>query len=161
MKLQEELKQTLISKINKSEWWHVRTRDPHSFEKRGQFLCSTFRDAEFYGRPIDMSIRVCISNPVFGFSEQEIWEQLFPEGYQQLKDLQLHDTEQSTVVHRFYADAIMAFTAQASGYDSIVLICPSGKKSLENNRKPRAIELNILYPFKIREPRFEKLKKAC
>src|ERR1051326_2557287 len=41
----------LISYINRKDWWHVPPEDPTAYQKRGMFLSSTFRQAEFYGRP--------------------------------------------------------------------------------------------------------------
>ena len=48
----------LIERINRKDWWHVPSWDPQSYEKRGIFLASTFRGAEFWGRPLDEPQRV-------------------------------------------------------------------------------------------------------
>lgn len=41
------IKEVLIDKINKSEWWHVTPADPEAYSKRGKFLSSTYQQAEF------------------------------------------------------------------------------------------------------------------
>jgi hypothetical protein len=46
--------QKLVRHINRKAWWHVPPRDPRAYEKRGKFLASSFREAEFYGRPHDI-----------------------------------------------------------------------------------------------------------
>lgn len=71
------IKNVLIEKINNSEWWHVPPQDPEAYKKRGKFFASTFLQAEFYGKPNDNSEKINIKNPIFGFSEFEILEQLF------------------------------------------------------------------------------------
>src|SRR3990167_415638 len=77
VKTDGEIKEILVEKINRSEWWHVPPHDPDAYNKRGKFLASTYQQAEFYGRPCDTPERVFISNPVYGFSEKQILDQLF------------------------------------------------------------------------------------
>lgn len=72
-----EIKQVLITKINKSKWWHVPPQDSDAYQKRGKFLASTYHQAEFYGRPNIESEKAYIQNPVFGFSEVEILKIIF------------------------------------------------------------------------------------
>lgn len=48
----------LIAHINRKSWWHVPPRDPRAYERRGKFYASSFREAEFYGRPLDDPERV-------------------------------------------------------------------------------------------------------
>lgn len=45
---------------------------------------------------------------------------------------------------RIRLDAAMFKRAKSLGYDAIVLIAAVGRKELARNRKPRAIELNLL-----------------
>jgi len=52
--------------VNRKQWWHVPPRDPDAFRKRGKFLASSYRGAEFYGRPLLDPIRVSISKPLIG-----------------------------------------------------------------------------------------------
>ncbi|RJQ33139.1 MAG: hypothetical protein C4562_01620 [Actinobacteria bacterium] len=140
------LKQTLIEKINKSEWWHVPPRDKNAYKKRGKFLASTFHQAEFYGRPNDEPESVEISNPIFGFSELEILMKLFSANIARTLLNNLPDVGGAGgwYKERIALDAKMYKQAKCKGFDAIVLIAPSGKHSLLNNRKPNSIELNLL-----------------
>ena len=56
----------LVARINRKGWWHVPPADAKAYEKRGKFLASTFRDAEFWGRPLGTPIRVNVVNPLVG-----------------------------------------------------------------------------------------------
>lgn len=138
------MKNILIEKINKSNWWHVIPEDPNAYKKRGQFLASTFRQAEFYGRPIDRPINVNIKNPVFGFSELEILEQLF---FEKEAKKYLNEVLQSISYYRdrINLDQKMHNQAKKLGFDSIILMTNLGKKSLQNNRKPNSVELNLIF----------------
>jgi hypothetical protein len=102
--------------------------------------------AEFYGRQNDEPERVNIGNPVYGFSEMEILEQLFTS--EQTKKLGFKDTENGTSPNwyekRIALDRKMYLRAKKLGYDAIVLMTPCGKKDLQRKRKPRSIELNLL-----------------
>jgi len=61
--------QKLIAHVNRKDWWHVPPRDPSAYSKRGKFLASSFREAEFWGRPLDEPQRVTISRPLIGDEE--------------------------------------------------------------------------------------------
>jgi hypothetical protein len=143
----EDIKKVLIDKINKSKWWHVSPQDSDAYGRRGKFLASTYRQAEFYGRPNDIAEKVVISNPVFGFSEKEIIVKLFPDSDAafQLKDL---ENEVDWYQKRIALDAKMFRKAKFFGYDAIVLMTLTGRRDLKRNRKPRSIELNLLYAGK-------------
>src|ERR1700674_5320366 len=56
----------LVAHINRKEWWHVRPRNPSAYSKRGKFLASSFREAEFWGRPLDEPQRVTVAHPLVG-----------------------------------------------------------------------------------------------
>ncbi|MCG2686677.1 hypothetical protein L6278_00895 [Candidatus Parcubacteria bacterium] len=139
------VKKVLIEKVNKSEWWHVLPRDNDAYAKRGKFFASTFQQAEFYGRPNDIPARVLIKNPIYGSSETEILEKLFPETY---KDMILPEDIDSKnwYKQRTALDAAIFRKAKSSGYDAVILMGANGEKYLENNKKPPSIELNLLYP---------------
>lgn len=139
------IKKVLIDKINKSEWWHVAPRDPEAYKKRGKFLASTYQHAEFYGRPNDTPYRVAIKNPVYGFSETEILKKIFPDNYKGMI-LSEDAEERNWYKRRVGLDAAMFRKAKSLGYDAIVLLTATGRKYLEINRKPKSIELNLLYP---------------
>lgn len=139
-----KLKQTLIAKINKAYWWHASPRDLDAYKKRGKFLASAYTQAEFYGRPNLEPEKVNILNPVFGFSEKELLRQLFPKEY---KDLIIKDDdsyEPDWHEKRVKLDSKMYKQAKKMGFDAIVLLGSTGRKSLERNRKPCSIELNLL-----------------
>ncbi len=142
----EVLKEILINKINKSFWWHTSPGDPNAYKKRGKFLASTYSQAEFYGRPNMEPEKVHISNPLFGFSEKEILEQLFPGMSEELlKDAEGNDDyDKNWYNKRIALDGKMYRQAKKMGYDTIALLAPKGKKYLERNRKPRSIELNLI-----------------
>jgi hypothetical protein len=139
-------REILISKINNSYWWHVPPSDSCAYKKRGKFLASTFAQAEFYGRPNDEPERVNIRNPVYGFSEVEIFEKLFTS--EEMKKLHYkaieNDTGPNWYEKRIALDSKMYVRARKLGYDAIVLMTPQGKKDLQRNRKPRSLELNLL-----------------
>lgn len=140
----KNIKEVIVDKINKSEWWHVAPSDPAAYKKRGKFLASTYQQAEFYGRPNDTPYRVSIKNPIYGFSEIEILKKLFPDNY---KDMILSEDAdvKNWYKERIFLDAAMSRKAKLLGYDAIVLFGATGKKYLKINRKPPAIELNLLY----------------
>jgi hypothetical protein len=140
----KDIKRVLIDKINQSKWWHVPPRDPDAYNKRGKFLSSTYQQADFYGRPNNIPEKVFIANPIFGFSEKEIIVKLFPDEY---TDFQLNELENEVEQYRkrIDLDAKMFRKAKFLGYDAIVLVTLSGRKDLKRNRKPRSIELNLLY----------------
>ena len=56
----------LLARINRKDWWHVPPADPKAYQKRGKFLASTFREAEFWGRPLDIPVRVRVINLIIG-----------------------------------------------------------------------------------------------
>ncbi len=141
-------KEMLIAKINNSSWWHVPGSDSDAYKKRGKFFASTFAQAEFYGRPNDVSERVNITNPVYGFSETEILAKLFTS--EEIAKLGLKDMETATRTNwyekRTALDRKMYLRAKKLGYDAIVLMTPQGRKDLERKRKPRTMELNLCSP---------------
>ncbi len=141
----KELKDILIGKINKSYWWHVPPRDPGAYKKRGKFLASTYIGAEFYGRPNIEPEKVHIANPVFGFSEKEILEQLFPGmSEEMLRGFENDDYNKNWYNERIALDRELYRRAKKMGYDAIVLMGSNGREYLERNRKPHSIELNLI-----------------
>jgi hypothetical protein len=141
------MKHILIEKINQSDWWHVPPSDRNAYKKRGKFLASTYLQAEFYGRPNMDSERVNIKNPVFGFSEVAILEQLF-EKEELEASLMLHaeivSADLKMYEKRIALDAKMHTKAKQLGYDSIILMTEAGKVALSRARKPNSIELNLV-----------------
>lgn len=135
-------KKILINKINHSLWWHVPPRDANAYEKRGKFLASTYKQAEFYGRPNDISEKVKISNPIYGTSEINILKILFPMDYKKIYAFLLGDCK-NWYKRRIRLDSKMYQKAKSMGYDAIVLLGSDGNKYLMKNRKPHSIELNL------------------
>jgi hypothetical protein len=124
----------LINHVNRKEWWHVPPQDPAAYRKRGKFLASSFREAEFWGRPLDDPQRVTIANPIAG-DERTVERKLL--GRQV-------GSEDMTMEARWALDARLRRAALAKGYDSIVLMTNKAFKEFSRSgRIPRSIELNI------------------
>ena len=126
----------LLRRINSKDWWHVPPEDPKAYSKRGQFLASTFREAEFWGRPLDAPLHVHVANPLVG-DEESI-----------LRDLGLGGIpDDAGVAARFFLDARMKQEAEKRGFDSIVLFSPSNyKRFVGQGTVPISIELNVFKP---------------
>ena len=135
------MRKLLIEKINNAHWWHVQPKDQNAYEKRGKFLASTYKQAEFYGRPSLSPEKVVVRNPLSGFSEKEILEALFGENTADklLRNFKANDSYKALID----LDAKMHDTAVGKGYDAIVLMTSSGRNALKTGRKPNSIELNL------------------
>ncbi len=141
------MKEILVKLVNKSKWWHVPPVDPEAYAKRGKFLASTYSQAEFYGRPNNEPENVNIKNPVFGFSELEILEQLF-EGADLTGALKIYgaivNSDGEIYQKRIALDAKMHAKAKQLRFDAIVLMTEAGRVALRKSRKPSSIELNLI-----------------
>jgi hypothetical protein len=123
----------LISYINSHSWWRTALPDEKAVKARGIFYASSFKDAEFYGRPIDTPFRVNVTNPLFS-DEPRIMEFL---------GLSLPSPNIS-IKERFALDAKMMKLAALKGYDSIALTTPKAyEKYMVTNRIPGSIELQV------------------
>jgi len=130
----------MLARINRKDWWHVPPADPSAYRKRGKFLASTFREAEFWGRPQDTPIHVCIRNPIIG-DEPAIEAELLgtPSQYPA-------EGSSKLLQWRWKRDAMLKNAAQAKGYDSIVLMSQSAYAKLAKAGKiPLSLELNLLH----------------
>jgi len=128
----------LIAHVNRKDWWHVPPRDPHSYGKRGKFLASSFREAEFWGRPLDEPQSVTIARPLIG-DEETIEKSLLGRRV---------SGEDMAMEERWTLDAKMKRAALARGYDSILLMSPKAFSAFKADGKlPRSMELNILNAF--------------
>jgi len=125
----------LVAHVNRKEWWHVPPQHPSAYSRRGKFLASSFREAEFWGRPLDEPQRVTVAKPLIG-DEQTIEKKLF--GRRVSRD-------DITMEERWTLDAKMRRAALKKGYDSILLMAPKAFAEFSVTGKlPRSIELNIL-----------------
>jgi hypothetical protein len=125
----------LVKHVNHKDWWHVTPKDPRAYWKRGKFLSSTFKEAEFYGRPKDAPEKVTITSPLVG-SNDLIERSLFGA---------VKSHANMGVRERFALDAQIRRAALQKGYDSVVLMSERGFKTFRRTgRLPRSIELNIL-----------------
>lgn len=125
----------LVRHINRKAWWHVKPVDSRSYEERGKFLSSSFREAEFYGRPADRAERVRVSRPIVGHNDS-IERRLLG---------RVESNPEISVPKRLALDARLRRAALRGGYDSIVLMtAPGYRKFIHEGKIPRSIELNVL-----------------
>jgi len=133
-------KDKLLARINRKDWWHVPPSDPKAYENRGMFLASTFREAEFWGRPLDTPIRVNVLNPIIG-DESTIQNELGV-----VSPKYPGDDSPRLFEWRWALDAKLKNAALAKGYDAIVLLSSSGYAQFVGEGKlPLSIELNLLH----------------
>jgi hypothetical protein len=133
--MKQDFYQRIVAHVNRKDWWHVPPRDPAAYKKRGKFLASSFKEAEFWGRPLDEPQKVSIAHPLIG-DELTIEKRLFGKRL---------SSEDMTMEERWKVDAKVKKAALALGYDSVVLMTPKAFTELQASRKvPRSLELNIL-----------------
>jgi hypothetical protein len=104
------------------------------------FLASTFREAEFWGRPLATPIRVKVVNPIIG-DECTIQNELgvVPPKYP-------GDDSPRLLKWRWNLDAKLKKTALSKGHDAIVLLSSTSyAKFLAEGTLPLSIELNLLH----------------
>jgi hypothetical protein len=131
------LQEKVVRHINRKRWWHVPPRDPTAYRKRGQFLASSFAEAEFWGRPLNEAQRVKVARPLVG-DEELIERNLFG---------RILSSGDITMEKRWALDARMKKEALRQGYDSIVLMSAKAFAAFKKHGKvPRRIELNVLRP---------------
>jgi hypothetical protein len=137
----------IVKHINRKQWWHVPPSDPKAYEKRGQFLASSFAAAEFWGRPLDTPIRVTVANPLVG-DEPSVHKLLFGKVFTPPADDGKPDTYrkiQASLAWRFDLDTKMKTAALAKGFDSILIMAaPAFQEFKESGKIPRSLELNLL-----------------
>ena len=127
----------LLARINRKDWWHVPPADLKAYQKRGKFLASTFREAEFWGRPLDTPIHVLIGNPIVG-DEPAIETELLG-----VASVYPDDDSPKMLEWRWRLDARLKKAALAKGYDSIVLMSRSAYARFAAEGKiPLSLELN-------------------
>jgi len=132
--MKEEFYQKTIAHVNRKNWWHVPPRDPSAYRKRGKFLASSFKEAEFWGRPLDEPQKVAIFRPLIG-DEQTIEKNLFG---------QRLSSEGMTMDARWKVDAKIKKAALTQGYDAVLLMTSKAFTELKTKGKmPRSSELNV------------------
>jgi len=87
--------------------------------------------------------QVKIKNPIFGFSEGEILQQLFGSKWHHYLNKVLNAGD-NFYPKRIELDVAMYKKAKSLKYDAIVLLTKAGKKALQKGRKPNSIELNLV-----------------
>ncbi len=128
----------LVQRINRKDWWHVPPCDPQAYAKRGKFLSSTFRMAEYWGRPLDTPERITVQNPLVG-DEETIERTLL--GAPEPIDLNADNLADK----QFAKDAKLYAAGRAHGYDAIVLLTPKAFVAFKIDGKlPISMELNLL-----------------
>lgn len=131
----------LNTRINRKDWWHVPPQDPLAYKKRGKFYASTYKEAEFWGRPLIMPQKVSVYNPLVG-DEAAVETVLFGQPVPDVTDSNL-----DTIEWRFELDAKMKDEALKKGYDAIVIFSPQGFARMKSTGNlPLSLELNILEP---------------
>jgi hypothetical protein len=132
--MKREFYDKIVAHVNRKKWWHVPPRDPRAYQKRGKFLASSFKEAEFWGRPLDEPLGVRIARPLIG-DEDTIETTLFG---QRLSYPEI-DIDQ-----RFKLDAKIKKDALRCGYDAVILMSVKAFKDFKKNGKlPRSLELNV------------------
>lgn len=125
----------LVLHVNRKKWWHVPSRYPRAYSQRGKFLASSFREAEFWGRPLDEPQKVVVRKPLVG-DELSIEKALFSK---RVSDQQI------TMNQRWALDAKIRKVALREGFDSVVLMTAKGfAKFKATGEIPRSMELNVL-----------------
>jgi hypothetical protein len=138
--MKKAYRQALIKRINRKDWWHVPPVDPKAYRKRGKFYSSTFREAEFWGRPNDIPEKVSVQNPVIG-DEDAVCKLLFGRIFRLDPSL----TPRQVLRWRWRLDARMKRVALRKGYDSIVILRQKEFQKLRQEGKlPHSMELNLL-----------------
>jgi hypothetical protein len=140
----------LIQHVNKNDWYHVPPAEGESaYSKRGQFFASNYKDAEFYGRPLDEPQNPQIKKPLVG-DETAIAKELgIPpqkEGMSR-EEIAEHDKQWGSA-------------AKQKGYGSIVLMSPEKwKESQSTGKIPSSLELQHLEKLEAapKNPQHEKL----
>jgi hypothetical protein len=125
----------LIQHVNKKDWYHVPPAEGQAaYAKRGQFFASNYKDAEFYGRPLDEAQNPQIKKPLVG-DEATIGKEL---GIAPQKEGM---TREEIAEH----DKQWGSAAKQKGYDSILLMSPDQWKEFQSSGKiPRSLELQHL-----------------
>lgn len=129
----------LILHVNRKLWWHVSPQDPGAYSLRGKFFASSYREAEFYGRPENEPTRVSVANPLVG-DEATVLTELFGDP-ELIRNLEGKDGLEA----RLRLDSMMKERAEELGYDAIIIMTPAAHADyIRSGKIPRSLELNVL-----------------
>jgi hypothetical protein len=147
----------LVEQINKRNWWHSPPVDQDAYKKRGIFLAGSFKECEFYGRPLDKPLKVNIMNP-FIDTEENVVKKLFGLNSKEMKVFKslLDGTARDVLKMRFQLDKKICRVAKKCGYDAIGIVTKEGLKKVREGKLPGSVELNVL---DIKEGVLNKLEK--
>jgi hypothetical protein len=136
---------TLADQLNKRKWWHSPPVDKAAYKKRGMFLASSYKECEFYGRPLNEPIRVRVLNPLAG-TEENIISLLFGNTSPQMADYVslLNGNVKEPLKVRFKLDNDLFKAAKTKNYDAISIITEKGLEKIKNHKLPRSVELNVI-----------------
>ncbi|OGP64101.1 MAG: hypothetical protein A3K22_02290 [Deltaproteobacteria bacterium RBG_16_42_7] len=136
---------TLTEQINKRNWWHSPPADKKAYRKRGIFLASSYKECEFYGRPLNKPIKVSVSNPLVD-TEENVIRLLFGDDSPQMSAhmaLKAGGAREPLKV-RFKLDKDLFSAAKGNNYDAIAIVTEKGLEKVRNCRLPKSVELNVL-----------------
>jgi hypothetical protein len=135
---------SLIEQVNRRKWWHSPPRDSASYRKRGVFLASSYRECEFYGRPLDEPVEVKISKPLVG-TEENIIKSLYGKESRQMDAYRAlaGNLDVDILKVRFQLDADLFEVAKGKGYDAIVVVAEKNTFQVKQGKLPRKAELNV------------------
>lgn len=136
---------TLAEQINKRKWWHSPPSDGKAYQKRGVFLASSYKECEFYGRPLDEPIKVNLFNPLIN-TEENIIKFLFGNSSPQMSfyTALMNGFAKEPLKARFKLDKDLFNAAKNKDYDSIAIISEKGLEKVRKGKLPRTVELNVL-----------------
>jgi hypothetical protein len=124
-----------LARLNCKCWWHVVPEAaPACYEQRGRFYAATYKQDEFYGKPLMIPDRVTLKNPLIGDGDET--------------DIALFGrvlTGCRTYKGLCWEEARRKRRALALGYDSIAVVSPAGMANFyQTGRIPLFIELCLL-----------------
>jgi hypothetical protein len=136
---------TLADQLNKRKWWHSPPVDKSAYKKRGVFLASSYKECEFYGRPLNEPIKVNVSYPLVD-TEKNIIRFLFGDNSSQMSAYiaLINGTAKEPLKVRFKLDRDLFKAAKNKNYDAIAVVTEKELEKVKNKKLPRSIELNVL-----------------
>src|SRR4030042_5506507 len=136
---------TFADQLNKRKWWHSPPANKKAYNKRGIFLASSYKECEFYGRPLDEPIKVNVSNPLVD-TEENIIRLLFGNNSPQMVAYMvlINGNAKEPLKVRFKLDKDLFKAAKNKNYDAIAVVSEKRLENIKNRKLSKSIELNIL-----------------